>query len=65
MGHITDLNESERSWVRGNLELAGTIAKAYRLLVEPGDGLESRRAVRPMVPTGFVQSQLTRQGCQE
>jgi len=39
---ITDLNDSERKWVRGNFELAGAIAQAYGLPVEPGDPLDPR-----------------------
>jgi len=39
---ITDLNESERKWLRGNFELAGAIAQAYGLPVEPGDRLDPK-----------------------
>lgn len=37
---ITELNPSERQWVASNIELAGEIAKAYGLAVEPGDRLD-------------------------
>lgn len=37
---ISDLSPSEQQWVRSNIELAGEIAKAYGLGVEPGDNLD-------------------------
>jgi hypothetical protein len=36
---ISDLNPSEHQWVVSNIELAGEVAKAYGLPVEPGDRL--------------------------
>ena len=37
---ISDLNPSEHQWVVSNIELAGEVAKAYGLAVEPGDRLD-------------------------
>jgi hypothetical protein len=37
---IGDLNPSEQQWVAQNVELAGEIAKAFGVAVEPGDHLD-------------------------
>ena len=37
---ISELTLSEQQWVASNIELAGEMAKAYGLAVEPGDRLD-------------------------